>query len=47
MYYNRIDVSKGIDVNKTRAKNCIICHYWHFLDKGLRLQRTAYNGCSP
>ena len=27
-YYNRIDVSEGIDVNKTSAsKKCTICHY--------------------
>ena len=33
LYYNRIDVSKGVDVNKTSAsKECIIC--WVFLDKG-------------
>ena len=28
-YYDRIDVSEGIDVNKTSAsKECDICHYW-------------------
>ena len=27
-YYDRIDVSEGIDVNKTSAsKECDICHY--------------------
>ena len=32
--YDRIDVSKGIDFNKTNAfKECDICHYWYFLDK--------------
>ena len=35
--YNRIDVSEGIDVNKTNAsKEYDICHYWYFLDKELR-----------
>ena len=35
LYYNRIDVSEGIDVNKTReSKKCDICRYWYFLDKG-------------
>ena len=34
LYFNRIDVSDGIDVNETNAsKKCIICHYWHFLGK--------------
>ena len=27
-YYDRIEVSEGIDVNKTSAsKECIICYY--------------------
>ena len=27
-HYDRIDISKGIDVNKTSAsKECIICYY--------------------
>ena len=31
LYYNRIDVSEGTDVNKTTAsKKCNICHYWYF-----------------
>ena len=32
LYYDKTDVSEGIDVNKTSAsKECNICHYWHFL----------------
>ena len=28
LYYDRIDVSEGIDINKTNAsKECAICHY--------------------
>ena len=28
LYYDRIDVSQGIDANKTSvSKECIICHY--------------------
>ena len=27
-YYDRIDISEGIDVNKTRkSKECDICHF--------------------
>ena len=27
--YDRIDISEGIDINKTNAsKECDICHYW-------------------
>ena len=30
LYYDRIDVSKGIDVNKiSKLKECDICHYWY------------------
>ena len=29
--FDRIDVSEGIDINKTSAsKECDICHYWYF-----------------
>ena len=28
LYFDRIDVSEGTDVNKTSAsKECVICHY--------------------
>ena len=28
LYYDRIDVSEGIDINKTSAsKECDVCHY--------------------
>ena len=31
LYHDKIDVSEGIDVNKTNASNeCVICHYWYF-----------------
>ena len=34
LYYDRTDVSEGVDVNKTSAsKECIICHYWYFFTK--------------
>ena len=46
LYYDRSDVSEGIDINKTSASNeCIICHYQYFLDKGLKFQPTVRNGC--
>ena len=29
--YDRIDISEGIDVNKTtKSKECNIFHYWYF-----------------
>ena len=31
--YDRIDISEGIDVNKTNlSREFNICHYWYFLD---------------
>ena len=34
LYFDRINVSEGIDVNKTsKSKECDICHYWYFLSK--------------
>ena len=29
-----IDISEGIDINETNnSKECMLCHYWYFLDK--------------
>ena len=37
--YDRIDISEGIDINKTNAsKECDICHYWYFLDKKFKYE---------
>ena len=44
--YDRINISEGIDVNKTRAsKECDICHYWYFKDIGFRYESYLCNGC--
>ena len=44
--YDRIDVSKSIDVSKISAsKQCDISRYWYFLDKGFKFQPYIYNGC--
>ena len=38
-YYDRIDVSEGVDVNKTSAsKKCDVCHYLCFLNYSFRFQ---------
>ena len=45
-YYDRIDVSEGIDINKASAsQECNICHCWYFLDKGFKFQPYVCNGC--
>ena len=35
--YDRINISEGIDVDKTnRSKECMFCHYWYFLNKNFK-----------
>ena len=46
LYDNKIDVSEGIDINKTSAsKERNICDYWYFLDKWFKFQPYVCNGC--
>ena len=34
LVYEKIDISDGIDVDMSgKSKECMICHYWCFLDK--------------
>ena len=43
---DRIDVSEVTDVNKTStSKECDICHYWYFLNKGFKFQPNVCNRC--
>ena len=45
-YFDRIDLSEGIDVEKTIAsKDFDICHYWYFLNKGFKFQPNVCNKC--
>ena len=44
--YGRIDISKGINVNKTNlSKEYDICHYWLFEDIGFKNENYLCNGC--
>ena len=44
LQYNKIDVSEGIDINKTSAsKECMLCHYWHFKDVGFKFESHVCN----
>ena len=44
--YDRIDISEGIDTDKTSAlKECNICHYWYLLDKNFNYDPYLCNGC--
>ena len=45
--YDRIDVLKGIDVNKLNASNeCDACHYLYFKDIGFKYESCLRNGLS-
>ena len=44
--HQKINVSEGIDVNKTSAsKECELCHYWFFKDIGFKFQEHVCNKC--
>ena len=44
--YDRIDISEGVDVNKTnKSKECMFYHYWYFLDKNFSYGPYLCDGC--
>ena len=44
--YDRIDLSEGIDVNKTsNSRECSFCHYYYFLDINFNYQKYLCDGC--
>ena len=44
--YQKIDVSEGIDVNKTGAsKECELCHYCFFKDIGFKFEEHVCKRC--
>ena len=46
IYYDKIDVSEGIDVHKTSASNeCDVCHYWSFWNYCFKFQPNVCNRC--
>ena len=46
LYYDRIDVSEDIEVNKTsESKEWKTCHYLYFLNKGSKFQSYSCNRC--
>ena len=44
LYLDRIDVSEGINVNKTSEEHDI-CHHWYFLNFSYKFQPNVCNGC--
>ena len=46
LVYERIDISDGIDVGKSdKLKECMLCHYWCFLDKNFSYGPYLCDGC--
>ena len=44
--YERIDISDGIDVDMSnKSKECMLCHYWYFLNKNFSYGPYLCNGC--
>ena len=44
--HDRKDISDGIDIDKTNAsKECDICHYWYFLNRGFKYEKYLCNVC--
>ena len=45
LYYERINISEGIDLVKSnRSKECMICHYF-FFNHGFKFKDYVCNGC--
>ena len=46
LHYERIIVSEGIDINKSKkSKECMICHHWYFKNIGYEFEPYVCNRC--
>ena len=46
LVYEKIDILDGINVNKSdESKECMLCHYWYFLDKSISYGPYLCDGC--
>ena len=46
LYFDRTGASEGIDISKPNpSKECDICHYLYFLDRGFMFQLHVCNKC--
>ena len=44
--YERIDILEETDVDKTnKSKECMLCHYWYFLNKNFSYGPYICDGC--
>ena len=43
--YDRIDISEGIDVNKSfNSRECSFCNFWYFIDKNFNYEKYFCDG---
>ena len=46
LIYEKIDISDGIDVDMSdKSKECMLCHYWYFLDKSFSYEPYLLPQC--
>ena len=46
LVYEKIDILDGIDVDMSdKSKECMLCHYWYFLDKSFSYGPYLRDGC--
>ena len=46
LWYQKVDISGGIDVNETNAsKEWELCHYWFFKDTGFKFEEHVCSKC--
>ena len=46
LVYEKLDISDGIDVDMSDKSNeCMLCHYWYFLDKNFSYGPYLCDGC--
>ena len=46
LQYEKMDVSEGIDINKTStSKKRMLCHYWYFKEVGFKFESHVCNKC--
>ena len=44
--YDKIDITEGIDVDKTnKPRKCMFCHYWCYLNKNFSYGPFTCGGC--
>ena len=43
--YDKIDITEGVDLDKTNKSKCMFCHYWYYLNKNFIYGPFTCAGC--